>query len=142
MSTYRYPILTQVSLETVVEYLLQAPKITRELAAMNWMFLNAPADGSVMLVWQPLNQLGTQFASDGYVWADVEQAFSSEAKGYVCDLLDCIPRFTMININNVDCRDVHSQNRLPSSKRNNVHPLQTALSLDASQEPESQHSSL
>ena len=53
---------------------------------MNWMFLNAPADGSVMLVWQPLNQLGTQFASDGYVWADVEQAFSSEAKGYVCDL--------------------------------------------------------
>lgn len=86
VSTYRYPILTQVSLETVVEYLLQAPKITRELAAMNWMFLNAPADGSVMLVWQPLNQLGTQFASDGYVWADVEQAFSSEAKGYVCGL--------------------------------------------------------
>lgn len=86
VSTYRYPILTQVSLETVVEYLLQAPKITRELAAMSWMFLNAPADGSVMLVWQPLNQLGTQFASDGYVWADVEQAFSSEAKGYVCDL--------------------------------------------------------
>ncbi|KAI9869881.1 MAG: hypothetical protein M1830_004970, partial [Pleopsidium flavum] len=75
-----------VSLETVVEYLLQAPKITRELAAMNWMFLNAPADGSVMLVWQPLNQLGTQFASDGYVWADVEQAFSSEAKGYTVEM--------------------------------------------------------
>lgn len=99
---------------------------------MNWMFLNAPADGSVMLVWQPLNQLGTQFASDGYVWADVEQAFSSEAKGYVCDLVDCISENMIIDLENVDCRDVHSQNRLSPSKRNHVHSLQTALSLDAS----------
>ena len=43
----------------------------------------APPDGSVMLTWQPLNYLGTNFASDGYVWADVEQAFSFEARGYV-----------------------------------------------------------
>ena len=50
---------------------------------MNWMFLDAPADGTVMLLWQPLNQLGTRFASDGYVWADPEQAFSQEHRGYV-----------------------------------------------------------
>ena len=50
---------------------------------MNWMIMDAPPDGSVMLVWQPLNQLGMHFASDGYIWADPEQAFSSDAKGYV-----------------------------------------------------------
>ena len=50
---------------------------------MNWMFLDAPTDGTVMLVWQPLNKLGTRFASDGYIWADPEQAFSQEHRGYV-----------------------------------------------------------
>lgn len=40
-----------------------------------------------MLTWQPLNQLGTNFSSDGYVWADVEQAFTFEARGYVCPFL-------------------------------------------------------
>jgi len=50
---------------------------------MNWMFLDAPEDGTVMLVWQPLNQSGTQSATDGYIWADAEQAFSSEVRGYV-----------------------------------------------------------
>ena len=50
---------------------------------MNWMFLDAPAEGTVMLVWQPLAQLGTRFASDGYVWADGEQAFSQEHGDYV-----------------------------------------------------------
>lgn len=50
---------------------------------MNWVFLDAPIDGSLMLVWQPLNQVGIHFASDGYIWADAEQAFSLDSKGYV-----------------------------------------------------------
>ena len=50
---------------------------------MNWMYIDAPPDGTVMLVWQPLAQLGTRFASDGYIWADAEQSFSMEARGYV-----------------------------------------------------------
>lgn len=52
---------------------------------MHWTFLDGPQDGTVMLTWQPLNHLGTNFASDGYVWADVEQAFTFEARGYVCE---------------------------------------------------------
>lgn len=36
-----------------------------------------------MLVWQPLAKMGLEFSSDGYVWADAEQAFSSHPKGYV-----------------------------------------------------------
>lgn len=66
-----------------MEYLVNAPRITREVAGMNWMFLDAPPDGTVMLVWQPLSQMGAHAASDGYIWADPEQAFSSESKGYV-----------------------------------------------------------
>lgn len=66
-----------------MNYLLEAPRITREAAGMSWTFLDAPQDGTVMLVWQPLAQMGTGASSDGYLWADPEQAFSSEAKGYV-----------------------------------------------------------
>ena len=83
MSTYRYPILANASIDTVVEYLINAPKIARDVSAMNWMFLDAPPDGSVLLVWQPLSQLQTRFASDGYIWADPEHAFSQPHKGYV-----------------------------------------------------------
>ena len=49
---------------------------------MNWMFLQGPQDGDVLLVWQP-PQMGVREASDGYVWADPESAFSSEMRGYV-----------------------------------------------------------
>lgn len=50
---------------------------------MSWMYLDCPPDGEVMLVWQP-SQLRTQAASDGFIWADAESAFSSEMRGYVC----------------------------------------------------------
>ena len=73
-----------MKLETVVQYLLEAPRITRENAGMSWVFMQEPPpDGTAMLVWQP-PQLGLHMASDGYVWADAEQQFSSaEARGYV-----------------------------------------------------------
>ncbi len=66
----------------VVEYLIQAPRIVKEQAPMNWQFLTSPQDGDILLVWQP-PQMGAQEASDGYVWADPETAFSSEMRGYV-----------------------------------------------------------
>ena len=66
----------------VVEYLMAAPRITREVAAMSWQFVDAPPDGTVMLIWQP-PALGTHSATDGLVYGGVEQAFSSELRGYV-----------------------------------------------------------
>ena len=77
--------MSAISIETVVNHLLEAPKIVRDLHPMHWTFLDAPADGTVLLAWQPLNYLGTSFASDGYVWADPEHAFTHEAKGYVSE---------------------------------------------------------
>lgn len=82
VSTYNYPLAHNIPVETVVEYLLQAPRITRDIAPVGWKFLDPPRDGTIMLVWQP-PQLGTQFASDGLIWADAEYAFDTDARGYV-----------------------------------------------------------
>ncbi|KAL4922855.1 hypothetical protein BDW62DRAFT_3863 [Aspergillus aurantiobrunneus] len=86
VSRNRYPLMHMMPTDTVVEYLLSAPKIVREAQPMHWTFLDGPQDGTVMLTWQPLNHLGTNFASDGYVWADAEQAFTFEARGYVVEM--------------------------------------------------------
>lgn len=69
--------------ETAVEYLTSAPRICQS-KPMHWTFLDGPADGTVMLTWQPTHHMGTNFASDGYIWADAEQAYTFEARGYVC----------------------------------------------------------
>ncbi|KAI9761679.1 MAG: hypothetical protein M4579_000913 [Chaenotheca gracillima] len=79
ISNFKFPLQAQLGLEQIVDYLLQAPNITRHSAPMTWAFLDAPANGSVLLVWQP-GQLGNQMASDGYVWGDPESAFTMIAK--------------------------------------------------------------
>jgi hypothetical protein len=50
---------------------------------MQWQLLDSPQDGTLVLVWHPLEYMGTNFASDGYIWADVEVSFKSEIRGYV-----------------------------------------------------------
>ena len=71
------------SFETIVGYLLEAPKIVRDLQPMQWQFIETPPDGTLMLTWHPLEYLGTNFASDGFIWADAEHVFKSEVRGYV-----------------------------------------------------------
>ncbi|KAJ5779145.1 hypothetical protein N7457_006865 [Penicillium paradoxum] len=39
-----------------------------------------------MLTWQPQNHMGVNFASDGYIWADPEQAFTFESRGYTVEM--------------------------------------------------------
>ncbi|KAH8705553.1 hypothetical protein BGW36DRAFT_353955 [Talaromyces proteolyticus] len=79
--------MTALPTETVVEYLLSAPKVVREMQPVTWTFLDPPPpDGTTILTWQPLAHLGTTFASDGYVWADAEQAFTFEARGYTVEM--------------------------------------------------------
>ncbi len=83
VSKNRYPITNNPSLETIVGYLLEAPKIVRDLQPMQWQFLDAPTDGTLMLTWQPLEHSATHFASDGYIYGDAEQSFKSDVRGYV-----------------------------------------------------------
>lgn len=91
-----------------MNYLLEAPRITREAAGMSWTFLDAPQDGTVMLVWQPLAQMGTSASSDGYLWADPEQAFSSEAKGYVRLSRESISEGESLMLSLADCGNVRA----------------------------------
>ncbi|KEF54383.1 uncharacterized protein A1O9_09549 [Exophiala aquamarina CBS 119918] len=86
LSKHRYPITTNPSLETIVGYLLEAPKIVRELQPMQWQFIDTPQDGTLLLAWQPIDYLQTNFSSDGYVWADVEASFKSEVRGYTLEM--------------------------------------------------------
>ncbi|EXJ93184.1 hypothetical protein A1O3_01741 [Capronia epimyces CBS 606.96] len=86
VSKYRYPITSNPSFETIVGYLLEAPKIVRDLQPVQWQFVETPPDGTLMLTWQPLEYLGTNFASDGYVWADAEHVFKSEVRGYTLEM--------------------------------------------------------
>ncbi|KAJ5585515.1 uncharacterized protein N7459_005315 [Penicillium hispanicum] len=85
VSRNRYPQMHMMPTETAVEYLTSAPRVCQQ-QPMHWTFLDGPVDGTVMLTWQPLQHLGNNFASDGYVWADVEQAFTIEARGYTVEM--------------------------------------------------------
>lgn len=86
LSKHRYPTIQSLSLEAVLDYLLQGVQIAKAGQPMYWQVLDAPADGTLMLVWQPLAQLQNHFASDGYIWADEEQTYALEVKGYVCGI--------------------------------------------------------
>ncbi|KAJ4396846.1 hypothetical protein N0V93_001068 [Gnomoniopsis smithogilvyi] len=74
VSTFRYPERTHLSLQDqqsttfLVNMLVNAPKIARDTAPFFWTYLDCPRDGQIMLTWQPLQRLGTNFASDGYIW--------------------------------------------------------------------------
>ena len=94
LSKHRYPIATNPSLETIVGYLLEAPKIVRELQPMQWGFIDTPQDGTLLLLWQPNDYLNTHFPTDGFIWADVEASFKSEVRGYVWD--QSVPVFVQL----------------------------------------------
>lgn len=90
MSKHNYPMLANPTLEQIVQFLLEAPKVMRDISPVQWQYLDAPRDGSMFLTWQPQDYMGVQFASDGYVWNDNEQLFTSEVRGYVSENECCI----------------------------------------------------
>ncbi|KAJ5102641.1 hypothetical protein N7532_003170 [Penicillium argentinense] len=85
VSRNRYPNMHMMPPETAVEYLATAPRVCQS-QPMHWTFLDGPADGTVMLTWQPQQHLGNNFASDGYVWADAEQGHVLEVRGYTVEV--------------------------------------------------------
>jgi len=80
VSTYRFPQVPQLHPEKVAEWLCGAPKIARDQAPFYWTYLDRPADGTILLVWQSLS-MGHEYASDGYIWAPAEDAFQIEVSG-------------------------------------------------------------
>lgn len=91
ISTYRYTVKAQVNPQEVTSWLMQAPKIARDTAPFFWTYLDRPPNGTIFLTWQPLNFLGTNFASDGFIWPPQEQYFQHDAgNGVVCLSLNMI----------------------------------------------------
>lgn len=64
----------------VTEWLLNSPRIARDGAPFFWTFLDTPQDGSIILTWQPLQRMGTEFASDGYIWPRGETYYQHEIR--------------------------------------------------------------
>ncbi|ESZ94640.1 hypothetical protein SBOR_4987 [Sclerotinia borealis F-4128] len=89
LSTYRFPITpSQLHPERVAEWLINAPKITRDQAPVYWTYLDRPVDGTVLLSWQTPT-LGQDYPSDGYIWGPGETAFSLEVMGCTLEIYHC-----------------------------------------------------
>ena len=85
MSTFRFPVTPRLDSNEVTKWLMQAPQIAKDRAPFSWTYLDRPADGTTLLTWQPLQRLGQNFASDGYVWAHPEQFSKYDlGNGLVC----------------------------------------------------------
>jgi hypothetical protein len=74
--------MQRIGLEQVLQNLLQAPQIVREVKPMAWTYLTPPQDGTTFLTWQA-PRMGNNFASDGYIWIDHEMTFRQSIRGYV-----------------------------------------------------------
>ncbi|KAK5628465.1 hypothetical protein RRF57_004180 [Xylaria bambusicola] len=85
LSTHRYTFKAHVQPNEVTAWLMEAPKIARDMAPFFWTYLDKPTNGQILLTWQPLQQMGTHFASDGFIWPPQEVYFTHEVgNGVVC----------------------------------------------------------
>ncbi|KAH9891400.1 DUF1750-domain-containing protein [Xylariomycetidae sp. FL2044] len=78
ISTYRYTHKARIDFNEVTAWLMAAPKIARDTAPFYWSYIERPENGTIFLTWQPLQQMNTMFASDGYMWPPQEQYFQHE----------------------------------------------------------------
>ncbi|CZR69103.1 uncharacterized protein PAC_19004 [Phialocephala subalpina] len=87
VSAYRLPAVQQLHPDRVSEWLLAAPKISRDQSPFYWTYLDRPADHTVLLVWQSPSTPAHEYASDGYIWPPQETAFQVEvAGGYILEM--------------------------------------------------------
>ncbi|KAH4254661.1 hypothetical protein HBI04_016890 [Parastagonospora nodorum] len=87
ISSYRFPTLPTLQPPEALEYLIKGPQIVRDTSPVAWTYFSAPPpDGTVLLAFQP-PRMGTQFASDGMVWADPESTYELNVRGYTVQIL-------------------------------------------------------
>ncbi|KAE8862536.1 hypothetical protein PTNB29_05098 [Pyrenophora teres f. teres] len=87
ISSYRFPTQPGLQAPQALEYLIKSPQIVRDTSPVAWTFLSAPPpDGTVILTWQS-PRMGNNFASDGMVWADAENVYDMNVRGYTLQVL-------------------------------------------------------
>ena len=80
VSTYRFPVLPSLHHDKAAEWLFGAPKIASNTAPFYWTYLDRPAIGTILLVWQSPS-LGIELPSDGYIWSPGEVRYQVAASG-------------------------------------------------------------
>ncbi|EGX90650.1 hypothetical protein CCM_07070 [Cordyceps militaris CM01] len=80
MSSFRYPASPRLDINEVAKWLMAAPQIARDKAPFFWGYLDKPADGTTLLTWQSLQRLGTNFATDGFVWSPPEEIYKHDLR--------------------------------------------------------------
>ncbi|KAH8675900.1 hypothetical protein BX600DRAFT_508097 [Xylariales sp. PMI_506] len=78
LSTFRYTMKARIEIPEVTQLLMGAPQIARDKAPFFWTYLDRPENGTIVLTWQPLQLMNTNFASDGYIWPPAEQYFTQD----------------------------------------------------------------
>ncbi|KEY68463.1 hypothetical protein S7711_01235 [Stachybotrys chartarum IBT 7711] len=78
ISSFRYPAMPHPNVNEIAKWLMNAPQVARDRAPFFWTYLDKPADGTIFLTWQPLQRLGTSFATDGFVWAPQEHLYKHD----------------------------------------------------------------
>ncbi|PHH71007.1 hypothetical protein CDD80_5598 [Ophiocordyceps camponoti-rufipedis] len=78
ISAFRYPTMPRLDVNEVAKWLMNAPSVARDRAPFFWTYLDKPTDGTILLTWQPLQRLGTNFATDGFVWAPPEHIYKHD----------------------------------------------------------------
>ncbi|SPN96816.1 uncharacterized protein DNG_00336 [Cephalotrichum gorgonifer] len=78
LSAHGYALMPRVDVQNVVKWLSDAPRVAKNQSPFHWTYLDGPVDGTILLTWQPLARLGTNFSSDGFVWAGPEQLFKQD----------------------------------------------------------------
>ncbi|KAF2272134.1 DUF1750-domain-containing protein [Westerdykella ornata] len=82
ISSFQFPKVAALLPAQALEHLLRAPTIVKSAQPVAWTYLSTPPpDGSMFLAWQS-PRMGTNFASDGLVWADAEMSFEVSVRGY------------------------------------------------------------
>lgn len=71
-------MMPRIEINDVTKILLDAPRIAKAQSPFFWTYLDRPADGTVLLTWQPLARAGVQFATDGLFWAPPENYYKQD----------------------------------------------------------------
>ncbi|PHH50915.1 hypothetical protein CFIMG_004616RA [Ceratocystis fimbriata CBS 114723] len=78
ISAAKYPMMPRVEVHDVTKMLLDAPRIAKTQSPFFWTYLDRPADGTLLLAWQPTARVGPQFATDGLIWGPPENYFKQD----------------------------------------------------------------
>ncbi|KAL5596970.1 hypothetical protein BROUX41_006356 [Berkeleyomyces rouxiae] len=78
VSAAKYPMMPRLEIHDVTKMLLDAPRIAKTQSPFFWTYLDRPADGTLLLTWQPISRVGPQFATDGLIWSPPENYFKQD----------------------------------------------------------------